>query len=454
MRNGKRYDRGSGGGLGVLLVLGCLVLAAVFFLRQPEGTGDAGTRETSLSEDMAGSGERGNTQEGDSASEAEGLEAEASGESSAAAEMPGGASTGAESEGSVESSVISEAETSLQEVEALIAEMTLREKVYQLFIVYPSSITGIRKVTQAGEKTREALENYPVGGLLYDKSNMVSQEQVRTMMETVQSYARIPLILTCDEEGGRVNRLMDTVGTTRVGPMYEYREEGPEGAERNAGTIAADLSACGFNMDLAPVADVWSNPDNTVIGDRAYSDDFEQAAELVAAAVRGFRENGVACTLKHFPGHGDTSGDSHNGSVYVYKTLEELRAQELIPFQAGIDAGADAVMMGHLIIADVEDEPALFYYRLVTELLREEMGFAGVVMSDSLQMKAMTKHYDSGEIAVKAVKAGVDVLLCPEDLEEAADALIAAVESDEITQERLEESVRRILTLKYKCGLL
>lgn len=336
----------------------------------------------------------------------------------------------------------------------MIAEMTLREKVYQLFIVYPSSITGIRKVTQAGEKTREALENYPVGGLLYDKSNMVSQEQVRTMMETVQSYARIPLILTCDEEGGRVNRLMDTVGTTRVGPMYEYREEGPEGAERNAGTIAADLSACGFNMDLAPVADVWSNPDNTVIGDRAYSDDFEQAAELVAAAVRGFRENGVACTLKHFPGHGDTSGDSHNGSVYVYKTLEELRAQELIPFQAGIDAGADAVMMGHLIIADVEDEPALFSYRLVTELLREEMGFAGVVMSDSLQMKAMTKHYDSGEIAVKAVKAGVDVLLCPEDLEEAADALIAAVESDEITQERLEESVRRILTLKYKCGLL
>lgn len=111
-------------------------------------------------------------------------------------------------------------------------------------------------------------------------------------------------------------------------------------------------------------------------------------------------------------------------------------------------------MMGHLIIADVEDEPALFSYRLVTELLREEMGFAGVVMSDSLQMKAMTKHYDSGEIAVKAVKAGVDVLLCPEDLEEAADALIAAVESDEITQERLEESVRRILTLKYKCGLL
>lgn len=467
MRNGKRYGRGSGSGLGVLLVLGCLVLAAVFFLFQPQTAGDAGMRETSVPEDMADSGERENTQEGDSASETEGLEAEASGESSAAAEMPGEASNGAESEVSVESSVVSEVsgessalsgseamETSPREVEALIAEMTLREKVYQLFIVYPSSITGIRKVTQAGEKTREALESYPVGGLLYDKSNMVSQEQVRTMLETVQSYTRIPLILTCDEEGGRVNRLMDTVGTTRVGPMYEYREEGPEGAERNAGTIAADLSACGFNMDLAPVADVWSNPDNTVIGDRAYSDDFEQAAELVAAAVRGFRESGVACTLKHFPGHGDTSADSHNGSVYVYKTLEELRAQELIPFQAGIDAGADAVMMGHLIIADVEEEPALFSYRLVTELLREEMGFAGVVMSDSLQMKAMTKHYGSGEIAVKAVKAGVDVLLCPEDLEEAAEALIAAVESGEITQERLEESVRRILTLKYEYGLL
>lgn len=433
MKNNRRNHTRRGGSAGAILALGCVVSAAVLFLRQPGETDGIASQETQVSEEMAEKNGGGKTPEA------------APGPEGTAENSPAEFSSPSETE---------TPESTPQAVEELIAEMTLREKVYQLFIVFPSSVAGVSTVTQAGEKTREALEKYPVGGFIYNKSNMVSREQVRTMLENVQGYAKIPLILTCDEEGGRVNRLMETVGTTRIGPMYEYREEGPAGAEENAGTIAADLLSCGFNMDLAPVADVWSNPKNEVIGDRAYSDDFEQAAELVAAAVKGFRENGVACTLKHFPGHGDTSADSHYGSVYVYKTLDELRAGELLPFQAGIDAGADAVMMGHLIIADVDEEPALFSYQLVTKLLREEMGFEGVVMTDSLQMKAMTKHYDSGEIAVKAVAAGVDVLLCPKDLEEAADALIAAVESGEITQERLEESVRRILTLKYNYNLL
>ncbi|MCM1025058.1 MAG: glycoside hydrolase family 3 [Roseburia sp.] len=365
---------------------------------------------------------------------------------------PGAGSESSNTQESVGSNVGGSPEA--EAVEALLAEMTLEEKVYQLFVVYPSAITGVRKVTAAGEKTRQGLEKYPVGGLIYDKSNMVSKEQVREMLEKVQTYTRIPLILTCDEEGGRVSRLMSTVGTTQVGPMFEYREEGTSVARENAGIIAGDLVSLGFNMDLAPVADVWSNPENKVIGDRAYSDDFGQAAELVAAAVEGFREGGVACTLKHFPGHGDTSADSHYGSVYVYKTLDELRAQELLSFQAGIDAGADAVMMGHLIIVDVEEEPALFSYRLVTELLREEMGFQGVVITDGLQMEAMTDYYSSGEIAVKAVQAGVDMLLCPRDLEEAAEALLQAVETGEISEERLDESVRRILTLKKERGIL
>lgn len=338
--------------------------------------------------------------------------------------------------------------------EQLLAQMTLREKVYQMFIVYPSAIVGTSPVTAAGETTRQALQEYPVGGFLYDKTNMISQEQVRTMLTNVQSYARIPLILTCDEEGGRVNRLMGTVGTTWIGPMLNYKDQGPEKATENACTIATDLISCGFNTDLAPVADVWSNPSNTVIGDRAYSDDFQQAAELVTAAVEGFHQGGVACTLKHFPGHGDTSADSHYGSVYVYKTLDQLRQAELLPFQAGIAAGADAVMMGHLIISDVDSEPAVFSYQLVTGLLREELGFDGVVMTDGLQMRAMTDHYSSGEIAVKAVLAGVDILLCPNDLEQAANALLQAVELGQISEERLDESVLRILTLKENRGIL
>ena len=173
----------------------------------------------------------------------------------------------------------------------------------------------------------------------------------------------------------------------------------------------------------------------------------------MAAAVDGFHDGGVATAIKHFPGHGDTSADSHEGAVYVERTLEELRQEELVPFQAGIDAGTDMVMVGHLIVSDVDDQPAPFSYAIVTELLREEMGFDGVVITDGLQMKAMTDAYSSAEIALKAVKAGVDLLLCPEDLHSAVAALEGAVEDGTLPAERLDESVLRILTLKLERGL-
>ena len=343
---------------------------------------------------------------------------------------------------------------SLDPAEELLAGMTLHEKVCQLFVVQPADLTGVYKVTAAGETTRQALERYPVAGLLYDASNLVTMEQTKTMLANVQTFTKIPLILTCDEEGGRVNRLMHTIGTTYIGPMLDYKDQGRQVAEDNAKTIASDLISCGFNMDLAPVADVWSNPNNTVIGDRAYSGDFQQAAELVSAAVNGFHQGGAACTLKHFPGHGDTSADSHYGSVYVYKTLDELRAAEFLPFQAGISAGADAVMMGHLIVPDIDDQPALMSHKIVTEILREELGFEGVVITDSLEMQAMTDHYGSGEIAVKAVQAGVDLLLSPQNLDQAVAALTQAVEEGTITQERLDESVLRVLRLKINRGII
>lgn len=365
-----------------------------------------------------------------------------------------GEDSGSVSEPETESALEPAPEPTLSQAELLLASMGIKEKVYQLFTVFPSQVTGVSPVTKAGDLTRQGLANYPVGGFIYDKTNMVSREQVTEMLTTVQTYSKIPLILTCDEEGGRVNRLMSTVGTTHVDSMMSYRDQGPEKAAENAKIIAGDMVSCGFNTDLAPVADVWSNPENKVIGDRAYSDDFAQAATLVAAAVEGFHTGGVACTLKHFPGHGDTAADSHTGAAYVTKTLDELRSGELLSFQAGIDAGADMVMMGHLTVTDIEDVPALFSYRIVTQLLREEMGFDGVIITDSLQMKAVTDSYDSGQAAVLAVQAGVDMLLCPADLGEAANALIDAVETGTISEERLNESVLRILRLKEKMGIL
>ena len=160
--------------------------------------------------------------------------------------------------------------------------------------------------------------------------------------------------------------------------------------------------------------------------------------------------SGVACCIKHFPGHGDTSADSHYGSVYVYKTLDEIRADEFKPFISGIGAGADAVMVGHLIVADQGNVPALFSYPLLTGVLRNELGFNGVIMSDSLQMKAMTDYYGAGDIPVMAVAAGCDVILMPTDLEITVSSLEAAVENGVISEERIDQSVRRILILKKK----
>lgn len=337
--------------------------------------------------------------------------------------------------------------------EKILAGMSLREKVWQLLIVRPSDLdpSCVRTVTS---DAREALSDCPVGGVIFFAVNMESKDQVRSLLAGLQEASAIPLLMMCDEEGGTVSRLMRTVGTTQIGPMLSYKDMGTDTAYANARTIGADMSALGFNMDLAPVADVRSNPSNTAIGTRAYSDSFTQAAELIPAAVRGFHDGGVACTLKHFPGHGDTTADTHDGTVFVYKTLEELRRGELLSFQAGIDAGADAVMIGHLTVPDVYGEPALFSYALVTELLRGEMGFTGIVISDALEMKALSDHYDTAGIAVRAIQAGVDMLLLPEDPQAAAEALVSAVERGGITEARIDESVMRVLTLKERRGLL
>ena len=339
-------------------------------------------------------------------------------------------------------------------LQSLLSQMTLHEKVCQMLVVTPESITGVEAVTAAGDTTKKALQAMPVGGILYSKPNLRSKEQVKTMLQNTQSYSAIPLMFTCDEEGGRVNRLMSTLNTTMIGPMLDYKDQGVEIAYKNACTIASDMSALGFNADMAPVADVWSNPENTVIGDRAYSDDFQQAAVLVASAVEGFHAGGVATALKHFPGHGDTSEDSHYGAVFITKTLEEIREKELLPFQAGIQADSDMVMIGHLILSDIDDQPAPFSHKIVTELLRQELGFDGVIITDGLQMKAMTDFYSDGEIACSAVKAGVDMLLCPANPEEAAAALEDAVKNGDLTESRIEESVLRILKMKKERGMI
>lgn len=337
--------------------------------------------------------------------------------------------------------------------EELLSGMTLREKLCQLMIVRPETLTGESPVTAAGETTRLALESYPVGGLIYSVDNLVTQEQTREMITNTQSYSEIPLFISADEEGGNVGRLMYKLGTTWVNDMYSYKDMGEDTAYANAYTIGSDMVSCLFNTDFAPVADVWTNPENTVIGDRAYSDDFNQASELVAAAVRGFTDAGVVCCVKHFPGHGDTSTDTHEGAAVVDKSLDELRAGELLPFESGIEAGVDMVMVGHITVTAVDDEPATISKAVITDLLREELGWDGIVITDSLDMGALA-GYDNGEVCVKFLEAGGDILLGVPDIEAALTALETAVTDGRLTEQRIDESVQRVLELKIAHGII
>lgn len=340
----------------------------------------------------------------------------------------------------------------LTRAEELLAGMSLREKLCQLMIVRPEVLTGESPVTAAGETTRLALEQYPVGGLIYSVDNLVTQEQTREMIENTQSYSKIPLIISADEEGGNVGRLMYKLGTTFIHSMYSYKDMGEDTAYQNALTIGTDMVSCLFNTDFAPVADVWMNPANTVIGDRAYSDEFGQASELVAAAVRGFTESGVICCVKHFPGHGDTSTDTHEGAAAVDKSLEELRAGEFLPFEAGIEAGVDMVMVGHITVTAVDDEPATISHEVITGLLREELGWDGVVVTDSLDMGALA-GYEIGEVCVKYLEAGGDIMLGIPDLAAALTALETAVTEGRLTEQRIDESALRVLMLKLSHGV-
>ncbi len=339
-------------------------------------------------------------------------------------------------------------------VDETLAGMTLHEKVCQMMFVTPEELTGEDGVTVAGDATRQALENYPVGGIVYFAKNLESQDQVKEMIDNSQKDSSIGLFVATDEEGGVVNRLMDTVGTTYIGSMYYYKDDGDETAYENAYTIANDMSALGFNLDFAPVADVWSNPDNTVIGERAYSDDYAQAAELVGNAVKGFNDGGVMCTLKHFPGHGDTAEDSHYSSAYVHRTKEEIMADEMQPFRSGIEAGAEFVMVGHLIVPDIDEVPATLSYKIATGILRDELKFEGVAITDSFEMESIADNYSVDDAVVMSVKAGMDMILQPKDMASAGNSIEQAVADGELSEDRIDESVRRILTLKESRGLL
>ena len=316
------------------------------------------------------------------------------------------------------------------------------------------------KGTKLNDHSRTMIEHHRVGGMITFARNVIDASQTLQFLNALKqangNENNIPLLLGIDEEGGSVSRLppeMIAAPSARI--VGETKD--PERAKGIAQTTASMLREYGWNMNFAPVLDVDSNPHNPVIGDRAYGTDPDIVEAIGIPVMKGLQAGGVVSVVKHFPGHGDTFVDSHIDLPLVSHALDRLRAVELAPFAAAIQRGADAVMIGHLLVPALDEhEPATFSSTIIGGLLREEFGFDGVVITDDLTMGAVSARYEIGEAAVKAVAAGADIVMIAHDMDKqvaAIRALEAAVENGEILEDRLDESVARILRLKHQYAL-
>ena len=330
--------------------------------------------------------------------------------------------------------------------------LTLEQKVGQLFIVRPDELeltlaqetindAKADGVTELTDAMRDALRTYPVGGICQFGKNITDPEQIKRFNNDLQAACQTPLFIAVDEEGGRVSRLANNPAFD----LPQYKNGAITDALAMGQDIGGYLEQYGFNMDFAPVADVNTNPDNPVIGDRAFSSDAETAAQMVAEAAQGLREHGILPTLKHFPGHGDTKEDSHTALAVTHKTLAELQDCEFLPFAA--DSGLHAVMVGHIAAPNVTGDmtPATLSPELVGLIPDAENT---LIVTDSLSMEAITATYTPGEAAVQALQAGCDLLLMPNGLPEAYNAVLQAVKDGTISEERLDRSVDKILRYK------
>lgn len=351
-----------------------------------------------------------------------------------------------------EEPVVEEEKSQLDEiVDACIAEMPLEDKVAGLFIITPEALTGTDVAIKAGDTTKEKLSQYAVGGLIYAKQNIKSADQLKEMISGTQGFSKYPLFIGIDEEGGSVSRIAESGLADNVGSMGDIGASGDSSKAKEAGSaIAAYLSEYGFNLDFAPVADVILEG-NSIIGDRSFGSNAGDDAAMVSACVEGLQEGDVSACLKHFPGLGSTTEDTHEGMATSEKTKEDFETTDFLSFQGGIDAGADFVMVSHLSVPNItgDNTPSSLSDKMITDILRGELGFNGIVITDAMDMKAVTDYYTSDEAAVKALQAGADMILMPEDFEAAYQGVLDAVNNGTLSEERINESLQRIYRVKY-----
>ncbi|ADU31999.1 beta-N-acetylhexosaminidase [Evansella cellulosilytica] len=333
-----------------------------------------------------------------------------------------------------------------------IDEMTLEEKIGQMFII------GFHGTEVDGHLEKMLKENH-VGGVILFSRNISNLEQLFSLTNGIKKENNdgIPLFISIDEEGGRVSRLPATA--TKFPPNEVIGKlENKQLSYEVGSIIGRELSALGFNMNFAPVLDIYSNPDNEVIGDRAFGDNPKIVSELGISTMEGLADQSIIPVVKHFPGHGDTEVDSHYGLPQVNHTLDHLKNFELRPFQQAIQHGADAVMTAHITFPNVDDTqlPATLSKVMINDVLREKMGFDGVVITDDIVMEAIAANFSVEEAVYKGIQAGIDIFLISSDVEaqqQAMDELLRMVHDGEIQEERIDESVKRILQVKNKYSL-
>lgn len=361
-----------------------------------------------------------------------------------------------------------------QWVDQKLAAMTLQDKVGQLFVT-PVNGQSAHEVNPKNRKEfgvdtpAQIVQKYRVGGVIYfnntDFDNIDTPRQVAELSNGLQQAAttsntKTPLLISTDQEGGIVARITGPAATEMPGNMAIGATRSKSNAYASSAILGAELRAMGINTNNAPDADVNSNPANPVIGVRSFSADPGLTADMISAAVPGYQDSGpadrtVGATAKHFPGHGDAATDSHTGLPVINRTLEQWRAIDAVPFRSAIAAGVDSIMSAHIVMPklDPSGEPATLSPKILTGLLRNELGYQGVVITDSLRMQGVREKHSDAEIPVLALKAGVDQLLMPVDLNLAINSVLNAVHTGELTEARIDTSVKRILALKYKRGL-
>lgn len=362
-------------------------------------------------------------------------------------------------------------------IKAIIDKMTLEQKVAQLFVVSPETLTGVDSVQYAGDMTYQALQDYPVGGIVFAKDNIDSSSQFGTMTDNLQSYSEeisgLPLFLAAAEEGGSASVLgnndnldeyyensysdddsdysSSSANSVHSGApsMSEIgRKDDSTNAYEAGKSIGSLMSAYGLNLDLAPVADVLSG-NSTGIGNRTFGTDAQTVSDMALEVIRGIQEEDVNAAMKYFPGYGAASSNM-SGFPVINSSLDELKKKEFLPYSNAIAQGMDFVMVGHISVPNVtgDDTPASLSEKMISEVLRKDLGFKGIVMTDYLNDKTIVKNYGAADAAVKAIQAGADLLLEPDDLEAAYEGVLKAVKKGDITEDRLDESIYRILRVK------